>query len=251
MRRKIVAGNWKMNGGLAFSAAYLAQFKKLASTISDEVDVVIAPAAVLIPAMVHELAGTRISIAGQNVAAFERGAFTGEISAAMLAETGCQWCLVGHSERRQLFGESDATVSEKVLRLLESDIRPVLCVGETLAQREAGQALDTIRHQVESVLASLNQDQLLKLVIAYEPVWAIGTGMNATPEQAQEVHRFIRSLIADMSASSARVIPLIYGGSVNQSNAKGLFEMSDIDGALIGGASLKADEFAQICALAG
>ncbi len=250
MRRKIVAGNWKMNGSLQFAKKLMEDLSLISGELKGLVDVVVAPPFVFLSDVVKNK-GSEIGVASQNVSSFESGAFTGEISAEMLAEIGCQYCIVGHSERRALFGETDQVVSKKIEKLLEKNITPILCVGETLEQRDAGEALDIIRSQLDIALRDLNNQQLERVVVAYEPVWAIGTGKTATPEQAQSVHGFIREELAVKSKLVAELMPIIYGGSVNATNAKELFSMADIDGGLIGGASLKFEDFAEICRAIG
>ena len=188
------------------------------------------------------LAGSEIALGAQNVSQHSEGAFTGEVSVAMLKEMGCSYVIVGHSERRALYGESDAEIAEKVIAALQGDLIPILCVGESLQQREAGETLEVIERQVAAVLNVLSPQQCQQLVIAYEPVWAIGTGLTATPQQAQQVHGHIRQLLG----GAADAVRVLYGGSVKAANAAELFAQPDIDGALVGGASLNADEFMQI-----
>lgn len=252
-RQKIVAGNWKMNGDRDFAGGYLEHFqdglKKLGFNRNEKVSVLLIPPVIFLADLSSQLKNANpnsIQLAGQNAAAYESGAFTGEVSAAMLQEF-CSWCLVGHSERRSLFAESDQVVIEKVSRILDAQMRPVLCLGETLEEREQGKAEICVRAQLEAVLSRFDEEQLSALVLAYEPVWAIGTGKTASPEQAQSMHCFIRSVLAEKSQVLAQNTPILYGGSVNAGNAAELFEQADIDGALVGGASLKADEFAAIC----
>jgi triosephosphate isomerase len=197
------------------------------------------------------LKGSGVALGAQSVCAEAQGAFTGEVSAAMLKDVGCRYVLVGHSERRQLYGESDELVARKFVAAQSQGLVPVLCVGETLEEREAGQTLAVISRQMDAVLTVSGVAALGQAVVAYEPVWAIGTGRTATPEQAQEVHATIRSKIAGVDATIGGLVRILYGGSVKASNARELFAMPDIDGGLVGGASLKADEFARICAGAG
>jgi len=247
MRQKIVAGNWKMNGSVEFAQDYLDKFIPAVSQLQGKVEIILAPPAVYLSDMAKRLADTEIQLSAQNVAEQDAGAYTGEISAGMLLDSGCQWCLVGHSERRTLFSESDESVRIKVAKLIDSGIRPILCVGETLEERESGQAQSVVAAQVDAVFSQLSEESLQKVVVAYEPVWAIGTGKTATPEQAQEMHKMIRSEVAKISEELAQGLVILYGGSVNAANAKDLFEKDDIDGGLVGGASLKADDFAHIC----
>ena len=249
MRLKIVAGNWKMNGNSSFVGSYLDTLKAALAEADLLVGmkVVLAPPSTLLSGMKSALSGSIIELAGQNVSSYQEGAYTGELSAAMLTDVGCAWCLVGHSERRALFGESNQDTVEKVKRLLEQRIRPIFCVGETLAQRQSGAAEAVVAEQLDAVFEALDEAQLSQLVVAYEPVWAIGTGHTATPGQAQEMHKAIRSKVARKSATLAENLTILYGGSVNAGNAQELFAQPDIDGGLVGGASLKAKEFSQIC----
>lgn len=247
VRRKIVAGNWKMNGSLAFVSDYFSALKPALQSKSPDVEVVLAPPFVLLPEVKAQLEDSGIQLSAQNTAAFESGAYTGEVSAPMLKDAGCQWCLVGHSERRAYYQESDQDVVAKVAQLLEMNIAPILCVGETLEEREADRAEDIVVGQVEAVFGHFDIAQLKNVVVAYEPVWAIGTGKTATPEQAQEMHRVIRNRVAEVSEELAGNLVILYGGSVNAGNAADLFSQEDIDGGLVGGASLKAEEFSQIC----
>lgn len=250
MRRKIIAGNWKMNGSRQFAVELVEKLQPVAEELSSSVEVVVAPPYVLMTT-VGQYCSSGLKMASQDVSSFDGGAYTGEISADMLVDMGCRYSIVGHSERRALFGDTNELVAKKVVKSLEKDIAPILCVGETLEERETGKTLDVIREQIVSALKELNEQQLKNVVVAYEPVWAIGTGKTATPEQAQEVHAFIRKEIAGMSESVAELMPIIYGGSVKADNAVSLFAMNDIDGGLVGGASLKFEEFAEICKAIG
>ena len=234
MRRKIVAGNWKMNGS-----------KDLAASLDNGVEVVIIPPAIYVPDVVAS-AGDVLSVGVQNVAQWASGAYTGEISADMALDQGCQYALVGHSERRQLFAETDAAVAEKVGRILASGLQAMVCVGETLEEREAGKAETVVAAQVKAGLATVASEQWQRVVVAYEPVWAIGTGKTATAQDAQAMHASIRQVLSEMGAP-ANEISLLYGGSVKADNAAALFAEPDIDGGLIGGASLKAEDFVSIC----
>ena len=239
-RTRLVIGNWKMHGNLSDNAALLAALRPAATTTQ---------VAVCVPfpylAQVAEaLQGTAVSWGAQDVSTQVQGAYTGEISAPMLKDFGCRWVLVGHSERRSMHGESDQLVADKARAALAAGVTPVVCVGESLAERDAGQAIAVIHRQLAPVLA-LSADSVTKLVVAYEPVWAIGTGRTATPEQAQEVHAAIRAALQAVGAGNVQIL---YGGSVKASNAASLFSMPDIDGALVGGASLVADEFLRIAA---
>jgi len=247
MRRKIVAGNWKMNGSRASLFDYCDALAPSLEKLPEDVQVVLAPPAVYFADLQSLLKSSSIQLSGQNVAATKAGAFTGELSADMLSDFDCRWCLVGHSERRSLFGETDEEVLAKVERLLEVGLVPILCVGETLAQRDEGMAVDVVRKQLSAVFDRIDVTRLDSLVVAYEPVWAIGTGKTATPEQAQEMHASIRAVASEKARGFGQELTILYGGSVNAGNARALFAQQDIDGGLVGGASLKAEEFSQIC----
>ncbi|MCP8689666.1 triose-phosphate isomerase [Marinobacterium sedimentorum] len=249
MRKSIVAGNWKMNGNLAANAELV---KGLLSTRSggDNVDVLVCPPAVYIPQVAALLQGSDISLGAQNASAFEKGAYTGDLSLCMLAEFGVQYVILGHSERRALFGEDDAQVADKFHAVVAAGATPIVCVGETLQERQAGQTLEVVSRQLRAVLEVADKAKLADAVVAYEPVWAIGTGLTATPEQAQEVHQALRALIAEYDAAAALKVRILYGGSVTADSAAQLFEKPDIDGGLVGGASLKAKDFLAICSAA-
>lgn len=242
MREKLVIGNWKMHGSLAANAALLEGIKAVPARARLAV---CAPFPYLAQCQ-SLLAGSGVGWGAQDVSAEARGAFTGEVAASMLAEFGVSYALVGHSERRSYHGESDATVAAKALRALEFGIVPVVCVGESLAQREAGETEAVVGHQLGAVLEALSLEQLGRIVLAYEPVWAIGTGKTASSEQAQAVHAFLRGQVAARDAGVAARMAMLYGGSVKPDNAAELFSMPDIDGGLIGGASLKSDDFLAI-----
>jgi len=252
-RRPLVAGNWKMNAGggdgctLAVTLAKAVRKQKLA----DAVDIVVAPPYTAIAAVVHDLkqAKSEISVAAQNVHPEPKGAFTGEVSTAMLKAAGAEWVIIGHSERRELFGETDDLVAQKLGAVLEAELRPIVCVGETLEQREAGQTLEVVERQVRVTLELLAQSPGVG-AIAYEPVWAIGTGKVAQPEDAQQVHESIRALLSETAPELGDKTRILYGGSMKPDNAAGLLAQPDIDGGLVGGASLKADSFAGIIAAA-
>ncbi|SNC64583.1 triosephosphate isomerase [Marinobacter sp. es.048] len=245
MRRKIVAGNWKMNGSKDLAQTLVSDVRSQVASLDNGVEVVIIPPAIYVPDVVAG-AGDTLSVGVQNVGRYGSGAYTGEISADMALDQGCQYALVGHSERRQLFGETDAVVAEKVSRILASGLRAMVCVGEALEEREAGQAETVVASQVKAGLATVASDQWSRVVVAYEPVWAIGTGKTATAQDAQAMHASIRQVLSEMGAP-ANEISLLYGGSVKADNAAALFAEPDIDGGLIGGASLKADDFVSIC----
>ncbi|ELA00099.1 triosephosphate isomerase [Cupriavidus sp. HMR-1] len=242
MRQKLVIGNWKMHGSLAANAALLEGIKAAPARAKLAV---CAPFPYLAQCQTL-LSGSQVAWGAQDVSAEARGAFTGEVAASMLGEFGCGYALVGHSERRTYHGETDAVVAAKALRALEFDIVPVVCVGETLAEREAAQTEAVVGRQLQAVLDALSIEQLGRIVLAYEPVWAIGTGKTATSAQAQEVHAALRARVAAKDVGVAARMAILYGGSVKPDNAVELFSMSDIDGGLIGGASLKADDFLAI-----
>lgn len=249
MRQKIVAGNWKMNGDVAFTRDYFEAFKDSLKNISlpENMQILIAPPSALLSEVALQSVGSVVELSAQNVSEYNEGAYTGEISANLLADLKCLWCLVGHSERRALFAETNEAIVKKVKQLLAKNITPVLCVGETLEQREMGQAEVVVAEQVNAVFGVFEEAELSKVVVAYEPVWAIGTGKTATPEQAQAMHKCIRELVAVKSKQLAEKLVVLYGGSVNAENAETLFAQKDIDGALVGGASLKVEAFSRIC----
>jgi triosephosphate isomerase len=246
MRRPLVAGNWKMNGSRAQAAALVDGIKKGVAAAS-RVEVAVCPPFILIPLVAERLAGTAVAWGGQNLDVHESGAFTGEISGPMLKDYGCAYVIVGHSERRTLYGEGDALVAEKFGAVRAAGLMPILCVGETLAEREANRTEQVVARSLDAVLDKHGIAALRDAVIAYEPVWAIGTGKTAAPSQAQDVHRFIRGRLAAKDRGIADNLRILYGGSVKGSNAKELFAQHDIDGGLIGGASLQAEEFLTIC----
>ena len=252
MRKPLVAGNWKMHGNRAFARELVASLVAQGSTAAggDGVDIAVMPPFVLIPGLVAEFGTSRIGIGAQDVSAHAQGAYTGEISAAMLKDAGISLVLVGHSERRQYHAESDALVAAKFKAAQAAGLVPVLCVGETLAEREAGETEAVVGRQVEAVLDAAGVEAFGQAVIAYEPVWAIGTGKTATTAEAQAVHAFIRSKIAKRDATISRSLRILYGGSVKPGNALELFRQPDVDGGLVGGASLVADDFIAICAAA-
>ncbi|MDP2169679.1 MAG: triose-phosphate isomerase [Thiobacillus sp.] len=243
MRKKLVAGNWKMHGSLAENAALLSALKPALAGIEA---VVCVPFPYLAQAQA-ELTGSSIAWGAQNVSEQTKGAFTGEVSASMLLDFGCTYVIVGHSERRSLYGESDALVARKYVAAQAAGLTPILCVGESLAERESGVTEAVVSRQLDAVIDAAGVASLAGAVIAYEPVWAIGTGKTASPEQAQAVHAFIRGRVAALDASVADQLVIQYGGSVKAANAAELMAQPDIDGGLIGGASLVADEFAAIC----
>ena len=239
-RRKIVAGNWKMNMTPSQAVALCDELKDLVK--SDEVDVVYCVPAVDIVPVVEAVKGSNVAVGAENMYFEEKGAYTGEISASMLVDAGVKYVIIGHSERRDYFKEDDALLNKKVKKAFEAGLTPILCCGETLEQREMGITLDFIRMQIKSDLVGVSAEQVASMVIAYEPIWAIGTGKTATTEQAQEVCKAIRDCVAEIyDAATAEAVRIQYGGSVNAGNAAELFAQPDIDGGLVGGASLKAD----------
>lgn len=246
MRKKIVAGNWKMNKLIA-DAASLATAVKASLASQSEVEVVLCPTFTALKTVGDIVAGTQIRLGAQNMHWEQEGAFTGEISPGMLRDLNCQFVILGHSERRQFFHETDATVNRKVKAALAMNLTPIVCVGELLEQREANQTEEVVTTQVTKSLAGLDETGFRRTVVAYEPVWAIGTGRTATPAQAQEVHALIRKVLAKMcNPGAAQAVRIQYGGSVKAANAKELFSQPDIDGGLIGGAALDAKSFVDI-----
>lgn len=249
MKKKLIAGNWKMNGGLAANQALLAALLDGLKAQQPACGVAVAVPSAYLAQVQSLVAGSPIALAAQDVSSHESGAFTGEISAAMLRDFSTRYALVGHSERRQYHGETDELVAAKAQRALAAGITPIVCVGETLAEREAGQTEAVVKRQLAAVI-HLNGHCISEIVVAYEPVWAIGTGRTATPAQAQEVYAVLRAQLA-AATERAQSIPLLYGGSMNAANAAQLLAEADIDGGLVGGASLKAADFLQIIAAAG
>jgi triosephosphate isomerase len=246
-RRKFVCGNWKMHGTVAEAVALAKDVAAgLAGAPGGAVQVAVAPPFTALHAVAQAVRGSQVEVAAQDVHWEPKGAFTGEISAGMLAEVGCRHGIVGHSERRQYFGETDETVRKKVGALLAANVLPIVCVGETLAEREAGKTLAVVERQVRGALAGIPSSALAALTVAYEPVWAIGTGKTATSAQAQEVHAAIRKFLRELGGDAADAIRIQYGGSVKPENAAELMSQPDVDGALVGGASLKAGDFLAI-----
>jgi triosephosphate isomerase len=244
MRRKVIAGNWKMNNDLQQSVNLIEELKSKLANKTVNCDVVICPPFTSLYEAKKIIDGSIIKLGAQNMFYEDSGAFTGEISAPMLKSVGCEYVILGHSERRTIFGEKDEMINKKVRKALSQNLKPILCVGETLKEREKDVTEKVVKRQIEKGLNYVTPDEVLSVVIAYEPVWAIGTGKTATPEQAQEIHAFIRKLLASMySKDFAELIPIQYGGSVKPDNAKELLSQKDIDGALVGGACLKADSF--------
>ena len=255
-RQTIVAGNWKMHGDRAQNQALFAAINDgLTSNGIDEASaqVLVFPTSVYLTQLAQLISDSKsaIGFGAQNVSEQTTGAFTGEISANMLLDAGCSHVLVGHSERRSIYNESNALVASKFETAINAGLTPILCIGETLEQRDAGQTMDVVLSQIDAVIDISGVDSLSKGIIAYEPVWAIGTGKTASPAQAQDVHCEIRKHLSSMDQQLANSMQILYGGSVNATNATELFAMADIDGGLIGGAALKADEFLKICVAAG
>jgi triosephosphate isomerase len=244
-RMPLIAGNWKMNKTVAEAEEFIAALLPRVSSVQG-VDVAVCPAFTALQAMVDSARGSRVEVYAQNMHQGDSGAFTGEVSASMLVELGVHGVILGHSERRELFGETDRALQPKVPAALAAGLKPILCVGETEDEREAGDTERKLRHQVQEDLARVDEAHLGDVVIAYEPIWAIGTGRVATPEQAQEAIAFIRALVADRSREQAARTRVLYGGSVKGENCGELLRLPDIDGALVGGASLEAESFAAI-----
>lgn len=249
MRKPLIIGNWKMNGNLADNEQLLNTLcaARLLNESGDDFDVVVCPPSIYLADVRQQLSTSKIKYGAQNVSEHENGAYTGEISAAMLHDLGCSYVLLGHSERRSLNNESDEQIAGKFAAAVQAKITAVLCVGETLAQRQADETFSVIVEQITRVVEQVGIQAFSQAVIAYEPVWAIGTGETASPEQAQAVHQQIRQQLAEYDENIASSIQIVYGGSVNENNAQALFLQPDIDGALVGGASLKADKFITIC----
>lgn len=241
MRRSLVVGNWKMNGSRAENTQLLTALQAQASEVGES-DLAVCVPFVYIAQVSEQLNGSELAFGAQDLSVHLQGAYTGEIASSMLSDFDCRYAIVGHSERRQYHHESDLLVAQKALAAIKGDLIPIVCLGESLEQREAAETLDVIGRQLKAVQTVLSEESLEKIVIAYEPVWAIGTGLTATPEQAQDVHAFIRASLGAI----ADKVTLLYGGSVKADNAKALFSQPDIDGALVGGASLDADEFIKI-----
>ena len=244
-RRPLVAGNWKLNGSRAGNSALISVLRA-GLPAQCRTDVVVCPPYVYLADITAAIHDSVIQLGAQNVAAEDSGAFTGEVAASMLRDVGCEYVIIGHSERRAFYGETDALVAAKVAAALRCGLRPILCVGETLAERDAGNFLDVVRRQLEAVLAVVGIEAFAEGQVAYEPVWAIGTGRTATPMQAQDVHAEIRATLARRNATIAAAVRILYGGSMKAANAVELLAMADIDGGLIGGASLEAKEFLAI-----
>ncbi|MFA6079168.1 MAG: triose-phosphate isomerase [Candidatus Omnitrophota bacterium] len=246
MRQPIIAGNWKMNKNIT-EAIDLANNLKRGLLDIDGVEIIICPPFTALSDVKEVIMDTNIKLGAQDVYWEKEGAFTGEVSAPMLKELGCDYCIIGHSERRQFFGETNTTVNKKVKAALAEKLKPIVCVGEMLEERKSQKTFDVVKDHVENGLAGLSKEDMRSVTIAYEPVWAIGTGLTATKEQAEEVHKYIRGIIKKMfGVETADEVRIQYGGSVKADNIKELITEEDVDGALVGGASLKADSFIQI-----
>lgn len=251
MRQFLIAGNWKMNCGPGETSELLKGIKKLSPQLPDGLDVLVCPPEISLTTASEELEGYGAHLGAQNVHYEDNGAYTGEVSTSMLKEVGCVFVIIGHSERRQYFGETDKTVNAKVVKSLSDGIKPVICVGESLDQRKKEVHKKMVTKQVQAALNSVEANDIANVVIAYEPIWAIGTGETATPEQAQEMHEMIRSVIAELyNKDAADDVRILYGGSMKPHNAEELLGQPDVDGGLIGGASLKADSFTDIIKIA-
>lgn len=252
MRQLFIAGNWKMNCGPDETATLLQGIKKKCGSMPGKVDGLVCPPMISLTTAADELADfSGISLGAQNVHYEDNGAFTGEVSTQMLNEINCEYVILGHSERRQYFGETDKTVNIKANKALEDGLKPIICVGESLDQRKDGNHEKVVRKQVQAALVGVEDEDADNLVVAYEPLWAIGTGETASPDQAQEMHEKIRSMIADLyDDETAEQIRILYGGSMKPHNAEELLSQPDVDGGLIGGASLKADSFTEIIEIA-
>lgn len=246
MRRVIIAGNWKMNKSVQESIDLANLIKRSLFDIGD-LEIVICPPFTSLSDVEEVITDSNIKLGSQDVYWEKEGAFTGEVSCGMLKSIGCEYCIVGHSERRQFFGETNDAVNKKAKALLREGLKPIICVGERLEERKNGKTFSVVKYHVENSLAGLTREEMLKAVIAYEPVWAIGTGVNASCDEAQEVHKYIRSLLKSMyDEELAKSVRIQYGGSVRPDNIKELISQEDVDGALVGGASLKADSFCAI-----
>ncbi len=251
MRRPIIAGNWKMNKTVSEAIDFVRQLKALVADVRN-IDIVVAPTFTALRAVSREIEGGNIELAAQNVFWESRGAYTGEISPSMLKDVGCRYVIIGHSERRQYFGETNESVHKKIKASLAMGLYPIVCVGEALEEREAGKTFDVVKIQVTQCLEGFSREEMEKITIAYEPIWAIGTGKTATLQQAEEVHAFIREQMGQMTHRQiSERVRIQYGGSVNPDNISDLMLQPNIDGALVGGASLKADAFSRIVKFKG
>jgi triosephosphate isomerase (TIM) len=244
-RRPFFCGNWKLNGSIAESLALATDVRNGVAALHD-VDVAVAPGFTALYAVAKRLEDGPVTVAAQDCFWEEKGAFTGEVAPSQIADVGCKFVIVGHSERRQLFGELDAAVNLKARATLRAGLTPIICIGETLAERDAGETIGRVQAQLDAALADMSDVELERIVVAYEPVWAIGTGRNATPAQAQEVHHFIRTRVAMRAPALAPRLRILYGGSVKPDNIRALMAEADVDGGLVGGASLSAESFVRL-----
>jgi triosephosphate isomerase (TIM) len=245
MRLPLIAGNWKMYKTVHETEQFFREFLPLVAN-STHCEIAIAPPFTSIAKAVEMTRGSNVSISSQNVFWEKQGAYTGEVSAAMLVDAGCRYAIIGHSERRQYFGETNQTVNKRIMAALAAGLEAIVCVGELLAEREGGKTESVLKQQLEQGLVGLTAAEFARIIIAYEPVWAIGTGRTATPEIAEDAHRFIRSVVAEKIGPDATTVRILYGGSVKPDNVKGLMAQADIDGGLVGGASLEAKSFAAL-----
>ena len=246
MRIPVIAGNWKLQNTVQEALDLVGELKKNVSDV-EGVEIIVGPVFTALCSVASELKGSNISVTSQNVFWEEKGAFTGEVAPAMLKDVGCSHAIIGHSERRQYFGETDETVNKRIKAALKAGLIPIVCVGEVLEERESGRTMDVVEAQVRRGLDGLGQEDMQRIIIAYEPVWAIGTGKTATPEQAEDVHKAVRDIISEIAGQNiSQEIRILYGGSVKPDNVDELMSQADIDGALVGGASLNADSFARI-----
>jgi len=246
MRKPIIAGNWKMNKTLSEAVDFVRQVKALVADVRD-IEIIVAPPFTALQAISREIEGSTIELAAQDVFWEPSGAYTGEISPIMLKDVGCRYVIIGHSERRQYFGETNESVQKKIKASLAMGLHPIICVGEALEEREAGRTFDMVKNQVIQCLEGFSPDEMKRMSVAYEPIWAIGTGKTATPQQAEEVHAFIREQLGQITNRQvSEEVRIQYGGSVNPDNISDLMVQPDIDGALVGGASLKAESFSRI-----
>jgi triosephosphate isomerase len=245
MRKKIVAGNWKMNTSISKGEQLTAEIVEKSKDV-EGVLLIVAPPFTHLTKVADKLVGSKVALSAQNCAAETSGAYTGEVAASMIADTGAGYCILGHSERREYYGETDETLNKKLAQCFASNLIPVFCIGEKLAERESSKHFDIVKSQLQNTIFNLSAENFEKVIIAYEPVWAIGTGKTATPDQAQEIHAFIRKTLSEKFGAKADETSILYGGSCNAANAKLLFANADVDGGLIGGASLKSDDFITI-----
>ena len=246
MRKQIVAGNWKMNTTPAEGLELVKNVIAQSAEVAEDVNFIVCPPFTHLSQVAEATKGTRVAVGAQNCAAEAKGAYTGEVSAAMLASLGIEYVILGHSERREYYGETSQTLNKKMEQAYANGLKPIYCVGERLEEREAERHFDVVKAQIEKVVFNLTEEQFAQLVIAYEPVWAIGTGKTATAEQAEEIHAYIRKVLAEKFGAAAEQTPILYGGSCKPSNAAEIFAKENVDGGLIGGAALKAEDFIAI-----